>query len=188
MMRAAVLVCALAALFCTPARASAPRASAHPEAAPPRTRAHLEVVPGEVLVAIAGVGIDADAPLAIGIGGRLSARDPGLAAALARSGLESGAAIGVPPAASGWRFLRLRSTRADFDPLRAADDLRATGAFRAVSPNYRFGLLATFPNDPYLGTQWYVDSGTGTDIRLPLAWVHLFIDLCIYLLIYSFIY
>ena len=171
MMRAANLVCALAALFCcTTALAAAPRASAHPEAAPPRTRAHLEAVPGEVLVAIAGVGIDGDAPLAIGVGGRLSARDPGLAAALARSGLESGAPIGIPPAASGWRFLRLRSTRADFDPLRAAEDLRATGAFRAVSPNYRFGLLATFPNDPYLGTQWYVDSGTATDIRLPLAW------------------
>ena len=168
--RSIVLVCALSALICAPVLAAPPRTPARPEAAPPRTRAHLDAVPGEVLVAIAGIGSDADAPLALGTGGRPTARDPGLAAVLAREGLESGAAIGVPPAASGWRFVRLRSARADFEPVQAAAELRATGAFRAVSPNYRLGLLATLPNDPYLGAQWYVESGIGTDIRLPLAW------------------
>jgi subtilisin family serine protease len=134
-------------------------------ASPPRTPAHLDAVPGEVLVASEG-----DAPLSLAPGGPLAPRDPALAVVLARHGLEAGEPLGVPPRSSTWRFLRLRSARADFDPRQAAADLRATGAFRAVSPNYRLALLATLPNDTYLGYQWYVDSGSGVDIRLPLAW------------------
>jgi len=168
MLRSIRLACALTALVCTPVFA-APSPPAF-LVTPPRTPVHLDPVPGEVLVAIEGVASERESPLPLAPGGRIAPRDPGLAAALARHGLERGTAIGVPPASSGWRFLRLSSARADFDPARAADDLRATGAFRAVCPNYRLRLLATFPNDPYLGYQWYVDSGVGTDIRLPLAW------------------
>ena len=168
MTRSIRMACALALLTCAPAFA-APR-SLPGHMAPPRVPAHPDAVPGEVLVAIAGVTSEEASPLPLTPGGRLAPRDPGLAAALARHGLDRGEAIGVPPAGSGWRFLRLVSARADFDPARAAEDLRATRAFRAVSPNYRLSLLATLPNDPYLGYQWHVDSGVGTDISLPLAW------------------
>jgi len=47
---------------------------------------------------------------------------------------------------------------------------RSSGAFRVVSPNYRFALFNTIPNDPYLGTQWYINDGGFADIRLPAAW------------------
>ena len=166
MVRSSVVAAILVLLLAPPLHA-APRAHAAPppSAAPPRTPAHLDVVPGVVLVAERG-----DAPLALGPGGRLSARDPGVAAVLTRHGLEAGATIGVRPASSAWRFLKLRSPLGGFDPRAAADDLRATGAFGAVSPDYRLRPLATLPNDPDLGSQWYVDSGTGVDIRLPLAW------------------
>lgn len=48
----------------------------------------------------------------------------------------------------------------------------ATGKFRAVSPNYRFDLFATIPNDFYLSInyQWYIDDGGFADIHLPQAW------------------
>src|SRR6266850_2109861 len=62
------------------------------------------------------------------------------------------------------------SSRPGFDPVGAARALQATGAFRAVSPNYRFGLLSTIPNDPYIFYQWYVDDGGLADVRLPFAW------------------
>jgi subtilisin family serine protease len=134
-------------------------------AQPLRTPAHLDAVPGVVLVA-EGLA----APLAIGPGGRLAPGDPALAAVLTRHGLDSGEVLGVPPRGSETRFLRLRSARADFDPRAAAADLRATGAFRAACPDYKFRPLDTLPNDTYLAFQWYVDSGSGVDIRLPLAW------------------
>ena len=132
---------------------------------PLRTPAHLDAVPGVVLVA---EGFSA--PLAVGSGGRLAPADPALAAVLKRYGLDSGEVLGVPPRGSETRFLRLRSALADFDPRAAAADLRATGAFRAVCPDYTFRPFDTLPNDNYLAFQWYVNSGSGVDIRLPAAW------------------
>ena len=156
------LVAALAIVLSVSASIAAPRTPAH---APPRTPASSSFVQGEILVAEQG-----EPPLALEAGGRLAPRDARVAAVLARHGLASGEAIGVPPAGSEWRFVRLRSAAPGFDPLAATSDLRATGAFRAVTPNYRMSLLSTLPNDPYLGDQWYVNSSPAADVRLPFAW------------------
>ena len=92
---------------------------------------------------------------------------PALADALASLGLGA-EPLGVGPEAAP-RVLRLRSDRADFDPIAASRALAATGAFRAVCPDYRLRLFA-LPNDPGVPLQWYVDDGGVADIRLPAAW------------------
>lgn len=66
------------------------------------------------------------------------------------------------------RMIRLSSDRPDFDVLAAREELAATGLFRAVSPNYLFSVLLT-PNDPMLGSQWYITSATA-GIKLLEAW------------------
>src|SRR2546427_569064 len=85
-------------------------------------------------------------------------------------GLGSAERVGLQPAGSPWRFLRLRSLRPDFDPRRAAAELGTTGAFFAACPNVRLRPFETFPNDPYLGLQWYAGSSATKAIDLPLAW------------------
>ncbi len=120
---------------------------------------------GEVLVALAD-----PSALALDAGGRVSPRDAGLQAVLARHGLGRYAALGASGDGRGSRFLTLQSDRAGFDPFAAARELAATGAFRAVSPNLMLRLYATVPNDPYIDPfyQWYVNSTAG--VRLPEAW------------------
>src|SRR5262249_4257921 len=72
--------------------------------------------------------------------------------------------------ANSQRFLELSSSDPGFDAIEAARALRATGRFRAVCPNYRLHLFATYPNDTYLADQWYVHDAAGGDVHLPEAW------------------
>ena len=158
-----------AALEAAPRRPS--ERSAKPD--PRRTPRSLPFARNEVVV-IADVGVlDATA------GAGPIARDARLAGILASLGLDrarrtgpaqGATAYGTASTARGAATWVLTSGRAGFDPVEASRVLRATGAFRAVSPNYRFGLLATIPNDLYVVYQWYVDDGSFADIRLPFAW------------------
>ncbi len=139
-------------------------------ARPPGANPHLPqsrtgYLPGEVL-AIVG----ADSPIAPDAKGVLRVADGRVAQVFAHHGLASIEGLGPRRASPETRILRLRSARNDFDPLQAAAELRATGRFRAVCPNYRLQLFPTLPNDFYLGDQWYVDSPDATDIALPEAW------------------
>ncbi|HEY2953677.1 MAG TPA: S8 family serine peptidase [Candidatus Eisenbacteria bacterium] len=133
---------------------------------PPRTQP-AALAGNELLVALGDGGA-----LRIGPGGRPESGEPAVAAALARFGLDRAAALGRPRkgAASAPRFLALTSRRADFDPLEAAQVLRATGRFRAVCPNYRLHVFPTLPNDHYLYLQWYVSDPGDADVDLPEAW------------------
>jgi len=75
--------------------------------------------------------------------------------------------VGSRRSDGAWLFT---SERAGFDPVEASRALQATGAVRAASPNYRFALLSTIPDDLYLIYQWYVDDSGFADISLPFAW------------------
>jgi subtilisin family serine protease len=136
-------------------------------AEPRRTPASLPFTPGEVVV-IAG-----DGTLSSGPGGPPRARSVRAADVLAGLGLDEARALG-PPSRPGStvreRAWLLRSSRPDFDPVTAAKALNKTGLFRAASPNYRFDVHATIPDDLLLIYQWYVDDGSAADIRLPFAW------------------
>ncbi len=121
---------------------------------------------GELLVILAE-----DTPVTLGAHGELAATNADLAAVLADHQLDRYEMILHK---TTWterdrRYLRLRSTRPDFDPIAAAQELTASGLFRAVSPNYQMQLFV-LPNDPYRSTQWYVDTPNGADIHLPEAW------------------
>jgi subtilisin family serine protease len=136
-------------------------------AAPPRTPRSLPFQAGEIVVIADKAVLDA-AP-----GGAPLSRDPRLAGVLSALGLERARAVGPtlrPGASRTDRVWVFGSARPGFDPVLAARALRETGALRAASPNYRFSLFATHPNDSYLAYQWYVDDGGFADIRLPLAW------------------
>ena len=135
-------------------------------AAPLLTQRPAPCTPGVLLVATD------ESAVSVGPAGRLQARDARAAAVLAELGIASARPLAFlpgAPAVARTRFLELRSTRPDFDPQRAAEALRATGAFRAVCPDYRLSLMVT-PNDADLYLQWYVDDGGSADIRLPAAW------------------
>jgi len=139
-------------------------------ASPPRrlTPRALPFAAGRVLVAVNG-----DEPLRALPDGGLSAADTRVAETLARLGIERGRPLGPTRrvgAGQGLHFYALDGGGPGFDPLAAAEALRATGAFRAVSPDYRFALLETTPDDLFLPYQWYVDDGGFADIRLPAAW------------------
>jgi len=119
-------------------------------------------VPGEVLVVenAGAIGIDR--------AGALAAQDPRLASSLSALGLDRGEELW---STGDLRFVRLHSSRADFDPAQAASELRATGLVRDAVPNLCMRLFDTLPNDPALGLQWYVfDGGGPADVRLPGAW------------------
>jgi subtilisin family serine protease len=163
-------VVALGLVLVAPALNAAPRRPAverSTKSEPRRTQRALPFAKDEVVV-LADEGI-----LEKGSGGGPIVRDARIAEVLARLGLDRARPAGPArdPATSrktaGWI---LTSGRVGFDPVHASRALQATGAFRAVSPNYRFGLLATVPNDLYVIYQWYVDDGSYGDIRLPLAW------------------
>ena len=143
---------------------SAPRAHAMPVRVP----AHLDFVPGELVVALPeGRGFPRGAQ------GEALVPDAKIAGLFARLGLAPVRALGGAPGANaeaGSRYALLRSPDPGFDPITAAAALRASGRFGAVSPNYRFRLLSTLPDDTYLGDQWYVQGSAGEDIHLPQAW------------------
>ncbi|NOT33617.1 MAG: S8 family serine peptidase [Candidatus Eisenbacteria bacterium] len=85
----------------------------------------------------------------------------------ARLGLTRGRTLGGPWL--GERRPYVLEAPAGVDLLAAAAALRATGAYAAVTPNYRIPLMVTLPNDPYLSDQWYINGGFA-DVDLPLAW------------------
>ena len=127
----------------------------------------LSFAPGEVVV-IADEGV-----LGATAGGAPLSHDGRAAAVLASLGLERARGLGPTPrqgAARRERIWLLTSSRPGFDPVGAARTLQASGVFRAACPNYRFDLLITQPNDPYLFYQWYVDDGGVADVGLPFAW------------------
>lgn len=134
---------------------------------PRRTHRSLSFAPGEVVV-IADEGVLGATP-----GGAPLSHDGRAAAVLASLGLERARGLGPTPrrgAARRERIWLLTSSRPGFDPVGAARALQASGVFRAACPNYRFDLLITQPNDPYLFYQWYVDDGGVADVGLPFAW------------------
>lgn len=133
-------------------------------AAPPKTPEHMAYASDRILV----VSATADAPNA----GGLRSRHPSAASVMSRFGLDRVERLGPTKTASSRRSIevyQLRSSQPGFDPLEAAAALRATGAFRAVTPDYRLSLF-TVPNDPDLFQQWYVSDGNFADVRLIQAW------------------
>ncbi|MBI5710494.1 MAG: S8 family serine peptidase [Candidatus Eisenbacteria bacterium] len=146
------------------ALAAAPIHAAPPTATPrpPATPHTMPCAAGELLFVVDADRATAAAPFAL-----VEARAQEL---LARFGLERLEPVGPARGASGVRVLKARSARPGFDPIAAGRALQATGAFRAVCPNYRLSLFNTLPNDPDLPFQWYVDDGGVADVRLPAAW------------------
>jgi subtilisin family serine protease len=157
--RTSALITALVVLL-LPSLSYAAKSRAQPRArhhAPARTTAKaLPYAPGEVVVIA-----DRD------VLGTPSAR---LRTTLASLGLERVRGVGPVPRARRERVWVLSSTKPGFDPVDAARVLRSTGAFLAASPNYRFSLFITQPDDIYLSYQWYVDDGGVADVGLPYAW------------------
>jgi subtilisin family serine protease len=120
-------------------------------------------VPGRVLV------VDDAGRLERGPRGELRARQPSLTGLLAKHGLSRCAALWRGAPASRTRCYALESSQPDFDPVLAAEELRATGLVRAAVPDLRLRLHVV-PNDPDVPIQWYVDDGSVADVRLPAAW------------------
>lgn len=129
-----------------------------------------DFMPGELLVALfpsaQGSLISADEQ------GRIRSAEARLSAMLARYGLDRFHPLEGqrPGAGRAPQYARLESTRPDFNPIAAANELRATGLFRAVCPNYRLSLQATIPNDTYLYLQWGVADPGDADVHLEEAW------------------
>ncbi|HET9250761.1 MAG TPA: S8 family serine peptidase [Candidatus Eisenbacteria bacterium] len=157
----------LAALgFSSPTSAAPPDAALrHRTANPLRTgMGPPSRTPGEIVVIADGAALEIS-------GGVPRSRNTNVAAVLREHGLVRARAhdrerAGSPRHARAWT---LSSERPAFDPVAAANALRATGAVVAASPNYRFGLHF-LPDDLYLVYQWYVDDLSFADIRLPFAW------------------
>jgi subtilisin family serine protease len=89
---------------------------------------------------------------------------------LARHGLAKAYSIGPRFGSDTPPFLRLVSTRPDFDPLQAARDLQASGLLVAAAPNIELELFNTVPNDSDLTKQWHISDPSGADVDLPHAW------------------
>lgn len=157
-------------LSLAPALAVLALVSAHAQAAPapashrtpmPLHAAARASVPGEVLIALSGDGVQLSA------GARPVAREVRLAAVLERWHLDRAAAIW---SSNAMRVVKLQSSDPAFDPERAAADLLSSGGVIAAVPNLKMRLFDTLPNDPFLSSQWYIDAGSNADVRLPLAW------------------
>jgi subtilisin family serine protease len=158
-----VLLVLVAALLAPLAHAASGRARSPVR----RTPRALTFVPGEVVV------IADDGVLDVSPDGAPTSRNATVAGVLSRFGAERGRSVGParrPGPSRRERVWVLTSTRPGFDPVRAAAELRATGAVRAACPNYRFALFTTQPNDLFLIYQWYIDDSQFADVRLPLAW------------------
>jgi subtilisin family serine protease len=156
-----IVACALVAL------ASIAIPSRQACAAPARTPRSLSFSPGQLIVVAEKGVIEETAPDAA------ISTNPRLSAELARLGLSRAKRLGPSAPRESRRNARawlLHSDHPGFDPVAASRALRATGALRAATPNYRFGVLSTTPNDLFLIYQWYVDDGSYADIRLPFAW------------------
>lgn len=124
-----------------------------------------DVRPGEVLVIQRAERVLTAGPT------DLASTDHGeLRTLLARHGLARAYAIGPRFGSEAPPFLRLVSTRPDFDPLQAAHDLQASGLLVAAAPNLELELLSTMPNDSDVTRQWHISDASGAGIDLPLAW------------------
>ena len=158
MFRKCLVLLLLLSLHAFPARG----ALLHRGSAPP-PHAPLPPVAGRVLV------VDDVGRFQLGPERQLTATRGALSQILARHGLSHGAALWRGANARGPRFLVLDSPRAEFDPMKVAAELRATGLVRAAVPDMRVRLHVV-PNDPDVGFQWYVDDGGFADVSLPAAW------------------
>jgi subtilisin family serine protease len=137
------------------------------QSGPRRTPRAMSFAPHQIVV------LAEEATLAATAAGAPRAPDRGLSGALTAHGLDRAVRLGParrPGAAPRMLAWLLSSDRPGFDPVEAARALMATGAVRAASPNYRFGLLSTVPDDLFLIYQWYVDDSGFADVRLPQAW------------------
>ena len=121
--------------------------------------------PGEVLVIQRREPMLSIGPTDVPVSDHAALRD-----LLARHGLSKAYSIGPRSGSDTPPLVRLVSTRPDFDPLRAARDLEASGLFVAAAPNLELELLSTLPNDPDLAKQWHISDASGAGIDLPLAW------------------
>lgn len=102
-------------------------------------------------------------------GQRARPADPALASLLAAQGVERVDYL-LPQtsrSARAPRYLRL-SVGAARDVLAVREALDASGAFRAVSPDWHLQFLV-LPSDPMLGQQWHITNPTA-GIHLPQAW------------------
>lgn len=101
--------------------------------------------------------------------GRALAADPALARLLAAQGVERVEYLLPQTSRSlrAQRTLRL-SIGAEHEVLAVREALAASGAFRAVSPDWRLHFFV-LPNDPMLGQQWHITNPTA-GIHLPQAW------------------
>jgi subtilisin family serine protease len=136
--------------------------------APSVTAAGPTYEPGELLVAY-----DEEGSVGLGPNQNLAPRRLEIAQVLSQHGLER--YVRITPSrgltrSGSVQFAKLISSRQGFDPVQAARELRATGAFRAVSPNYHAELHVTLPDDFLMLFQWHVDSAGDEDIKLPEAW------------------
>ena len=134
---------------------------------PLRTPRKLSFTPGEVVVISTRGAIEAPH------GAAPRSRSARLTGMFRTLGLNRARLVGpTPRAGSSGReeIWVLASDRAGFDPVSAARALQASGDFLAASPNYKFGLLYTVPDDLYVIYQWYVDDGGVADVHLPMAW------------------
>jgi hypothetical protein len=145
-------------------RAALPRDLAAALAAAPPARRFAS---GEILAIL-----HPDTPLVLQMDGRARSLSPAVDTALSRHGLDRFTYLrgAAPSTGLHRRYIRLQSNRPDFNPEAAAAELRATGLFRAVIPNYSVPLFATLPNDPLLAQQWHINTVGPADIKLPEAW------------------
>lgn len=163
----ATILLLAAAAHAAPVRPGAAPHRQHSYAVPTRTPAHLQFAAGQVVVIADGDALGATSD------GRPLARGPALGRALADLGLTRARRADPRPSHAAERRQRiwvLTSGRPGFDPVAASRAIEATGLVLAASPNYRFALFYTSPNDLWLPYQWYVDDGSSGDVRLPYAW------------------
>jgi subtilisin family serine protease len=149
-----VLVAFIASAFFTPAAFAASAGASR-------------YVPGELLVIRKpGGALEARA------GGEVRALDGRLAAVLSRHGIGRWQGLGATPGGAGESsaWVKLVSTRADFDPVAAARELTATGTVVAAAPNLRLRLYPTIPNDVYFGDQYWAADLHDSDVQLTTAW------------------
>jgi subtilisin family serine protease len=156
-----LLTSVLCASLASAAPAPAPSQRPNPLLAARASRAPLTHAPGRVLVIPApGAAVTVDGA------GRVDTRDRRLRDALARLGPVHGRAV-AGTRDGGLRVLAIESP--GLDPVVAARALMAAGAVRAASPDYRFPLSVTIPDDFYYDSQWAVSSDPAA-VRFPLAW------------------
>jgi hypothetical protein len=114
---------------------------------PRRTPRALSFTPGEVVV-ISERGI-LDAPH----GAAPLSRDARMTGLFQSLGLDRARRIGPVPKPGKTRREEvwvLDSNRPGFDPVAASRALQAQGGILAASPNYKFSVLSTIPDDLYL--------------------------------------